>query len=225
MTPRISPDTLAFLGELKQKKTRDWFAHNKKRYDAARAEFIAFVEAVMQGLYAEVPELREQQAKDTLFRIYRDVRFSNDKRPYKDHICAYLCADGRKSIKPGYYLHIKPGGQSFLAGGAWFPPAPELKALRQEIDYNYDELQQLLSAPDFQKYFSGLEGDGLKTTPKGYEASHPAIDLLRRKSLNMSHALTDAQVLAADFLPYVITVLKAMKPVNDFLMRAYEPEV
>src|SRR5690606_34592734 len=110
----------------------------------------------------------------------------------------------------------------FLAGGAWFPPSAELKALRQEIDYNYDELEGLLNASDFKKYFNGLEGEQLKTTPKGYTADQRGIEHLRRKSFNFSHKLTDKQVLSPDFLEHTLAVINAMKPMNDFLMRGYE---
>ncbi len=222
MITHLSKSTLDFTSDLEKNNNRDWFAINKPRYESARKEFTGFIAGVMKGMQAFEPEIAHQEPKDTLFRIYRDVRFSNDKRPYKDHICAYLCADGRKSVKPGYYLHIKAGNQSFLAGGAWFPPSPELKALRQEIDYNYDELESLLRAPGFLKYFNGLEGERLKTTPKGYSADHKAIEHLRRKSFNFSHKLTDKQVLSPDFLEHTLNVIAAMKPMNDFLMRGYE---
>lgn len=222
MRTHLLPETLNFTVDLEANNNRDWFNTHKSRYEAAREDFIQFMEALLEKLSPVEPALGQQKAKDTLFRIYRDVRFSHDKRPYKDHICAYLTTEGRKSIKPGWYIHIKGGNKSFLAGGLWMPPAPQLKALRQEIDYNLDEFEALLQKASFKKYFGKIEGEQLKSAPKGYAADHPAIEHLKRKSLNVSHTLTDKQVTSPDFLKYCTEVLTAMKPVNDFFLRAFQ---
>jgi uncharacterized protein (TIGR02453 family) len=224
MRTHIAPQTLTFLNELEENNNREWFNENKPRYEAAKEDFIEFMNALLQNLAPMEPALAQQKAKDTLFRIYRDVRFSHDKRPYKDHLCAYLTAEGRKSIKPGWYIHIRGRNKSFLAGGLWMPPAPQLKALRQEIDYNLAEFEAILHAPAFKKFFGKIEGDQLKSAPKGYAADHPAIDYLKRKSLNVAHALTDKQVASPGFLDHCTEVLQAMKPVNDFFLRAFHEQ-
>ncbi|MGV3539866.1 MAG: DUF2461 domain-containing protein [Rufibacter sp.] len=219
MKKHLEPTTLDFIRDLRQNNQRDWFEQNRKRYDAARQDFIDFLTTLLKSASAFEPALEGQQPKDLMFRIYRDVRFSNDKRPYKDHICAYMAEGGRKTINPGFYLHISPGDQSFLAGGVWMPPAPELKAIRQEIDYNYQELQGLLENPEFKKYFKGLEGEKLKTTPKGYDPENPAIALLRHKSWNASYRFSDKVVTSDQFYEEVLGAMKAVKPVNDFFLR------
>jgi len=169
MKKHLDLSTLAFIRDLQQNNQREWFEPNRSRYEAARQDFFSFLQTLLEGAAAFEPAVVGQQPKDLMFRIYRDVRFSKDKRPYKDHICAYIAEGGRKTINPGFYLHISPDNQSFLAGGVWMPPAPEMKAIRQEIDYNHQELQNLLNSPEFKKYFSGLEGEKLKTNPKGYD--------------------------------------------------------
>jgi len=222
MKKHLDPSTLDFVRDLRQKNQREWFEQNRARYDHARQDFTSFLATLLQGATAFEPALQGQQPKDLIFRIYRDVRFSKDKRPYKDHICAYLAEGGRKSINPGFYLHISPDNQSFLAGGVWMPPAPELKAIRQEIDYNFSELQDLLNAPKFQKYFQHLQGDKLKTTPKGYNAENPAIQLLKHKSWNAAFPLPDAVVTSEQLYEECLYAMQAVKPLNDFFSRAYE---
>lgn len=219
MKTYLDTTTLDFVRDLRQNNNREWFAVNKSRYETAKNDFIAFLDTLLPEVAAFEPAVADQQAKDLMFRIYRDVRFSNDKRPYKDHICAYMADGGRKTINPGFYLHISPDNQSFLAGGVWMPPAPELKAIRQEIDYNWQELQGLVSAASFQKYFKGLSGDKLKTSPKGYDGGNPAIELLRHKSWNASHTFTDAVVTSPQFFDECLAVMQAVKPINDFFMR------
>ncbi|GAB3811027.1 hypothetical protein GCM10028895_00800 [Pontibacter rugosus] len=137
----IHPDTLVFLSDLVAHNTREWFAENKQRYDEARKNYILFLDELLQQMQLFEPAAFGQQGKDLVFRIYRDVRFSNDKRPYKDHFGAYIAEGGRKSILPGYYLHLAGNNKSFVAGGLWYPPADQLKAVRQEIDYNLGSLK------------------------------------------------------------------------------------
>jgi uncharacterized protein (TIGR02453 family) len=220
MKTHLKPDTLQFIADLKKNNDRNWFQENKTRYDQSRLDFLAFVQAWIQGVTAFDESARDQQAKDTVFRIYRDVRFSNDKRPYKDHFGAYLAEGGRKSVYPGYYFHLSPGGHSFLAGGVWMPPAPHLKALRQEIDYNYAEFNGLVQQPEFTRFFgSDLAGDKLKTSPKGYDAQNPALEYLKHKSWTAIHAISDEQLTQENLLKHCLEVTKAARPLKDFLLR------
>ncbi|WP_266204742.1 DUF2461 domain-containing protein [Pontibacter kalidii] len=217
MASTIDKNTLGFLAELSANNTREWFTENKPRYEKARQNYIGFLQELLQEMQHFEPAARGQQGKDLVFRIYRDVRFSKDKRPYKDHFGAYVAEGGRKSILPGYYLHLAGGNKSFLAGGLWYPPAPELKAVRQEIDYNLEEFKALVESEEFRKKFGALEGEQLKTTPKGYDKDNPAIPYLRFKSWNAVMPLPDETVLSPDFLQVVLDGFRSLKPLNDFL--------
>lgn len=217
MTERISKDTLTFLADLAVNNNREWFAEHKARYQAARQNHIDFLDNLLQEMQHFEPAARGQQGKELVYRIYRDVRFSNDKRPYKDHFGAYLAEGGRKSVLPGYYLHLAGNNNSFLAGGLWYPPAPELKAVRQEIDYNLDALKAIVEADEFKQKFGALQGEQLKTTPKGYDKENPAIHYLRFKSWNAVMPLSDAVVLSDKLLETVLDGYRSLKPLNDFL--------
>jgi uncharacterized protein (TIGR02453 family) len=219
MKKRLAKSTLDFIQDLQENNQRDWFQENKVRYEAAKDDFLEFMQSVIDGASKFEPALEGQVAKDTMFRIYRDVRFSSNKSPYKDHLCAYLAEGGRKTINPGYYLHINPNNQSFMASGLWMPPPAELKAVRQEIDYNFDELKSIVEKPGFQKNFASIEGDKLKTNPKGYDSENPAINLLRHKSWNVVQKLPDDLLLSDKFYDTVIELIKTVKPFIDFLIR------
>ncbi|WP_276497324.1 DUF2461 domain-containing protein [Pontibacter litorisediminis] len=216
MAPTIDKSTLSFLADLAQNNTREWFNENKPRYEKARKNYIGFLDELLQEMQHFEPAARGQQGKDLVFRIYRDVRFSKDKRPYKDHFGAYVAEGGRKSVLPGYYLHLAGANKSFLAGGLWYPPAPELKAVRQEIDYSLDVFKRLVESEEFKQRFGAVEGEQLKTTPKGYEKENPAIHYLRFKSWNAVMPLPDEVVLRPDFLQVVLDSFRMLKPFNDF---------
>ena len=219
MKNKLTQSTLDFIKDLQQNNERGWFQENKDRYEAAREDFLEVVQEVITKASAFEPALEGQQAKDTMFRIYRDIRFSNNKTPYKDHLCAYLAEGGRKTINPGYYLHINPNNQSFLASGLWMPPAAELKAVRQEIDYNYNELKGIVDAQAFKKYFKDVQGEKLKTNPKGYDSENPAIDWLRHKSWSVSYPISDELLLSDKFADTLVQIIRSAKPFIDFLIR------
>ncbi len=218
MSVTIEKSMLQFLSDLKQHNTREWFNENRKRYEDSRSNFISFLEVFLKGMQEFEPAAYGQTGKDLVFRIYRDVRFSNDKRPYKDHFGAFVAEGGRKSINPGYYLHLAGNNESFIAGGLWMPPAAYLKAVRQELDYNLDEFKKIVEHPDFEKKFGRISGEQLKTTPKGYDKENPAIEYLRFKSWNATMPLPDKVVLSKEFLEVVLQATKDLKPLNDFLM-------
>jgi uncharacterized protein (TIGR02453 family) len=219
MNKNIDKATLDFIADLVQNNSREWFATHKTRYDASRIDFLNFLESLLVGAAAFEPLALGQQAKDLVFRIYRDVRFSKNKNPYKDHYGAYLAEGGRKSVLPGYYLHLSPGNKSFIACGLWMPPAELLKAVRQEIDYNLAEFEQLLAAPEFKNFFNGIEGEKLKTNPKGYEKDNPALPYLRHKSWMVSHPLSDTLLTSDKALAVVLQAMQLALPFKTFLMR------
>ncbi|MEJ8800668.1 DUF2461 domain-containing protein [Pontibacter sp. H249] len=218
MSATIAKSTLQFLTDLTQNNNREWFNLNKKRYEEARKNYTSFLDEMLEEMSAFEPIALDQKGKDLVFRIYRDVRFSNDKRPYKDHFGAYVAEGGRKSILPGYYLHLAGNNNSFVAGGLWMPPAAYLKAVRQEIDYSLDEFKSIVETPDFKKRFGNISGEQLKTTPKGYDKENPAIEYLRFKSWNAVMPIDDKTVLSADFMSVVLDAMRALKPFNNFLM-------
>lgn len=217
----LQKSTIQFLKQLEKNNNREWFNKNKHLYEAARADYDGFVDALIQAISKFDSSVKGLKAKDCTFRIYRDVRFSKNKAPYKDHFGAYLAEGGRKSMKPGYYIHLQPG-KSFLAGGAYQPESAVLNAIRQEIDYNLKEFQGILKSKAFSRYFKKLEGETVKTTPKGYDKDHVAIAYLKHKDFLAMHALKDDQIMAKNAVSYVTKGFQVMKPFNDFLARAYE---
>jgi len=215
----VHENTLTFISELAINNNKPWFDTHKESYNAAKSDFEEFVGQVLAGLGAAEPEFLEQKAKDCVFRIFRDVRFSKDKTPYKAHFGASFSKGGRKFMGAGYYLHIEPGGRSFAGGGLWMPETPMLKAVRQEIDYNYAEFSAAIGGDQFKKYFSGIEGERVKTFPQGYTADNPAIDYLKMKSFVAMHHLEDDELKAEDFAGKVVGIFAAMRPFIDFLNR------
>ncbi len=209
--------TFKFLKQLAKNNNKEWFDANRKTYDTSKAEFEAIVKSVIDKSVLFDPKLAGLDARKSLFRINKDVRFSKDKSPYKLNMGASINPGGKKSEIPGYYIHVEPG-KSFLAGGSYQPMPDLLAAIRQEIDYNTAEFKKILNAKDFKTYFKELEQEGkLKTAPKGYDKDHPAIDLLQHKNFIMVHDLKDEDVLNKNFPAYAAKVFKAMLPMNEFL--------
>jgi uncharacterized protein (TIGR02453 family) len=211
---------LTFLTKLARNNDRTWFEKNKETYLIAKENYEVFVGKVLEELIKFNPEFRGLNPKKLPFRIYRDVRFSKDKRPYKTNMGAGFSPNGKLVQEPGYYLHIEPG-KSFFAGGIYMPDVPNLSKIRQEIDYNGEKLEKILKDKKFKKWFKELDNiDRLKTMPKGYSFDNPHIDLLKNKSFIVSHPFTDTQVKDKKFLKNIAEVAKATKPMNDFLKDA-----
>lgn len=208
-----------FLYDLKNNNNRDWFQENKKRYETARKEVEDFVSHLIPQICAFDSKIGTLEAKKTMFRIYRDVRFSKDKTPYKTFFGAYMAPGGRKSIYAGYYMHIEAGA-SFIAGGSHMPQGENLKNIRSEIYYNVDELKAIMKHKDFKKFFGNIEGEKLKRPPVGFPKDFPDIELLKFKDFTLFHRFDDALVSAPDFGNYCLDVFQKMKPFNDFMNRA-----
>ncbi len=211
-----------FLTALSRHNERPWFQERKVTYDQLRAQFEIDAEFWAQGLAQFDPVLAGSEGRRSIFRIYRDVRFGKNKDPYKTHFSAYFTAGRGKEVDaPGYYIQLGPNGQTLIAGGLYQPDKSQLTAIRQEIDYNAEELKALLAAPDFRRYFGALGGDRLKKAPAGYPVEHPEIELLKHKSFTVAHHLTDAEVLNhEDFRASVLEVFRAMVPFCQFLRGA-----
>jgi uncharacterized protein (TIGR02453 family) len=220
----ISKPTFKFLAELKKNNNRDWFAANKEKFEVIKSDFDTFIAALLRSIAKFDPPIGHVQPKDCIFRIYRDVRFSKDKSPYKTHLGAYITPTGKKTEvheKAGYYIHIEPGA-SMLAGGAYGPEPNWLKAIRQEIDYNSEEFRKILNHKKYKTYFGTLEGEKLSRLPKGYREDHPDIELLKHKSYLSVHHLKDKDVLSETFLKHCTDVFKTMQPFNQFLNRTLD---
>ena len=210
---------LKFLTDLSKNNNREWFEENKKRFLEAKTNF----EEIVQGYIDEIAKfdtgITGLQAKKCVFRIYRDVRFSKDKSPYKLNFGASMTEGGRKTANPGYYIHIKPG-ECFFGGGLYHPEADDLKKVRQEIDYNSKSFVGMVESKKFKETFGEIWGDKLKRPPKGYDVDHPQIEYLKLKDFVALHKVNDAAIRKGDFIKNGIKVYKMIKPFNDFLKTA-----
>jgi len=219
----IKTSTFKFLKDLKKNNNKNWFGNNKSGYLDAREDAGHFVEQLIEGLGKIDADIAPLHAKDCTYRIYRDVRFSSDKTPYKTHMGAFLNKGGKKAPTAGYYFHLEPG-KSIMGGGLWMPMPAELNKVRQEIDYNYAEWTKILGDRRFKKYYpNGLDqSEILSRPPKGYDAENPAIGFLKLKSFTTTRSLTDEMMLSRPLLKEVIGAFGALKEFIDFLNRALE---
>jgi uncharacterized protein (TIGR02453 family) len=214
----IKTSTLQFLSDLKKNNDKEWFNRNRAEYEDARKNFGSFVQNIIEGITEFDPIMKGLEAKNCIFRIFRDTRFSNDKSIYKTNMGAFIVRGGKKNGDrfAGYYIHIEPG-ECMIAGGAYMPPAPWLAAIREKISEQGEVLGEIISDREFKTYFKGLDGEKLKTSPKGYPKDHPYIELLRYKSYTVARHVTDRQISAPDSYDMIIKTCRAMKPLNDFL--------
>ncbi len=214
----IKKSTLDFLNSLKTNNNRDWFIKNKQVYIDSKDNFESFVQDIINNIVDFEPILKGLEVKSCVYRINRDIRFSNDKSPYKSHLGAFIVRGGKKNGDKfaGYYFHIEPE-KSIIAGGAYMPPAPWLSSIREKIDEEPDEFIKIINSKNFVKYFGKLDGEKLKKAPKGYPSDHPNIELLKFKSYLVVNEVKDEFVLSQNYFDHVLKVLKAMKPFNDFL--------
>ncbi|RYF91523.1 MAG: DUF2461 domain-containing protein [Chitinophagaceae bacterium] len=219
----IKLGTLSFLKQLQVNNNKPWFDANKETYQVAREAFIQSVEDVLAGLQKLEPQLASQQAKQCIFRINRDVRFSKNKLPYKNNMSAYFNRDGKKGNGAGYYMHIEPGN-SFAAAGIWAPEPADLGKIRQEIDYNLQEWLQLTGSSSFNKQFrEGLQAsEKLVRPPKGYDEENPAIEFLKLKNFVVTRPFADEQILSKSFIKELMKAFETAKPLVDFVNRALD---
>lgn len=212
----IKPETLTFLKDLTQNNNREWFNENKNLYTESQENVIAFLDELIKEMAEFDEELGKIDGKKTLFRIYRDTRFSKDKIPYKTNFGASL-GMGKGSHKAGYYLHIEPG-KSFLAGGVYMPESSVLKEVRKEISLYGEDFLKIISQKEFKKHFPELDQDDkLKKIPQGFEKEDPMGEYLKLKSFIVLYHLKDEEVLDKDAVKNMTKIFNLMKPFNDFL--------
>jgi len=212
----LSPSLLAFLRDLRVNNTREWFAENKSRYELVKKDFDAWTNELISE-FADFENMDGVLLKHCSYRIYRDVRFSKNKEPYKTWFSASFSEGGRKSGLMYYYVHIEPNGASFLGGGMYSPTPEQLAAFRQEVDYNANGLRKIIRDPKFAAVFGEEVGESLVRIPKGFEAEHPEAELLKKKQLFFWKKYTDQQVASSDFTHQLIADAKVLKPFLDFL--------
>lgn len=210
---------LTFLKDLSENNNKEWFQENKSAYEQARQCFIDIINKIIPAIAEFDNQIKHISAKECLFRIYRDVRFSKNKTPYKNNFGAYIASGGKKSSGAGYYFHIEPGA-SLLAGGIYLPPPDVLKLIRNEIYFNTAFFKNIINEKQFLKYFDKIEGEKLKNAPKDFPKEFKDMDLLKYKSYAIVHLLSDKQVTSAKLIEEIIPIYKAMYPINSFLNKA-----
>ncbi len=222
----LSKDSLQFLDDLKANNNRDWFLDNKKRYEIFKKDYHQLVGDFLDAMKPLDPSLEMLEVKNCTFRINRDIRFSKDKSPYKDHIGVWLSSGSKGMNRSGYYVHISRTG-SFIAGGFYCPEAEDLKKVRKEIAYFHEDLEEILNDKNFKKEFVNFdrnENNILKNPPRGYEKDHPAIEFLKLKSFETSQKFDISEVTKEDFVAKMTKKLIVLKPLNDFINRAVTSE-
>ena len=214
-------EVLNFLSELKENNNKEWFDQNRDRYQECRKKVLFLTELIIHEISKFDPEVGNLDPKDCVFRIFRDVRFSNDKTPYKTNMGSFIARGGRKSVGAGYYIHIEPGS-SFVGGGSYCPPADALKAIRTEIFDHPEEFKRLVYGETFRKTYPEFYDDKLKTAPKGFPKYFQDIDLLKYKSFAFTSKIDDSIVTGEAYLEKIVGSLKELYPVNRFLNAALD---
>jgi uncharacterized protein (TIGR02453 family) len=210
---------LSFLRSLKENNSKEWFEANRSIYNQAQQELLGLTANMLKGISAFDPEVAKNDPAKCLFRIYRDVRFSKDKSPYKTYMSAYMAPGGKKSDKAGYYLHLEPGS-SFVAAGVYSPEKEALQAVRQEIYYHPNEFESIIEEADFMKTFGTLMDEKLIRPPKGFPADFHRIEWLKYKHYIVSVNMPDQRFDNADILKEVLNIFEKAVPFNAFLNKA-----
>jgi len=207
---------LKFLAGLAKNNNKAWFESHRDQYDESMAAFEVLVGRLITGM-SRVEDLEGLQPKDCIMRIYRDVRFSKDKSPYKTGLGAGIAPGGRKGGRMGYHVHVGPSGATMVATGLWDPTPQQLAHFRDAITDDAGPFLKVINSGSFKKHFGEVVGDSLKTAPKGYPVDHPQLDLLRKKQVCISETFADNVVASARFPEVAVESMKAMKPFIDYL--------
>ena len=220
----LQPASIKFLKELKKHNHKEWFEANRKQYDAAKNDFAELVQSVIEKFGKKDESIATLKAKDCMFRINRDVRFSKDKSPYKTNMGASIVKGGKKSPLAGYYFHFEPGN-SFVGGGSWMPEPEGLKKIRQEVDYCFEEFKKIIAGKKFVSTYTDLNRDKeyvLSRPPKGYEIDNPAIEFIKFKCFIAMTPITDAELADKNLVKKITDAFEALHPLIVFLNRAIE---
>lgn len=221
----LQSSTIQFLKTLSKNNNKVWFDAHRDQYLDAKKDFENLVSALITKTATFDSDVKDLQVKECVFRINRDIRFSKNKTPYKTNMGASINRGGKKSIYAGYYFHAEPGGKSFAGGGIWMPMAPELKKIRQEIDYCFDEFKNIVKAKSFVSEYKELENSSemkLNNLPRGYDKENPAGEYLKFKSLVATKYIPDAVLTSNKLQDTIIKAFKALTPLTKFINKAIE---
>jgi uncharacterized protein (TIGR02453 family) len=215
MKTTIAKETVDFLKALKKNNNREWFNKNKDKYVAANENFLAFTAELINAVSKFDKAVTGIEAKDCVFRIYRDTRFAKDKTPYKNNFGMHIMPQAKSCGVAGYYFYFEPGA-SFLGGGVHTTEPANLKAIRQEISYNGKDFLKIINDKNFKQTFE-LRGEKLVKVPQGFDKEDPMAEYLKYKELVIHHAVPDGEITLPGFADYCAKVFKAMVPFNSFL--------
>lgn len=210
---------IQFLEELTENNNREWFNDNRKRYEESKEKIIFLTDVLINEIGEFDPTVRGVSPKDCIFRIFRDVRFSKDKLPYKINFGSFIAKGGRKSSSPGYYFHIEPN-QSFLGGGMYMPQAEPLKAIRNYMAEHTPEFLDIIEDESFKKIFPEMYDHKLKTAPKGFPKDHEFINILRYKSFVFSSSIDNQEIIGDAFINHAVRAFEQLHKANAFLCEA-----
>ena len=216
----LQTSTLKFLKDLKKNNNKPWFDTNRRRYDDAKKDFELFIQQVIDMHGKKDKTISSLKAKECLFRINRDIRFSKDKTPYKTNFGASINKGGKKAFSTaGYYFHLEPG-EAFVGGGIYQPMPEELRKVRQEIDYNFKEFKKIIGSKKFKAVYGDLDKSDeylLSRVPKGYDADNPAADYLRLRSFIAFERLTDSDLTSKTLVKKAADAFQTLQPFIDFV--------
>lgn len=210
----IQQSTIDFLQQLKDNNNREWFTDNKPLFQKENEHFIAFAEELLLEMN-KIDHIETPTGKKSVYRIYRDIRFSKDKTPYKIHFSGSF-KRATETLRGGYYFHIEPNN-TLIGGGFWSPNPKDLLRIRKEISTDASELLEIINSKDFTTNFGGLDGDKLKSAPRGFDKNHPNIELLRHKQFIISKRFSDEEIQKSDFSLEVVKTFKTMRPFFDYM--------
>ncbi|MEQ8478058.1 DUF2461 domain-containing protein [Fulvivirga sp.] len=210
----IDPSVFKFLNNLRKNNNRDWFGENKDKYVSAHEAVISFADDLLAEMKKH-DDLETISGKKSLFRIYRDVRFSKDKSPYKTHFSGSF-KRGTKWLRGGYYFHIEPGNV-FIGGGFFSPSKEDLQRIREEIAEDDEPMRQILNDKGFKRHFGELQGEQLKTAPKGFDKEHPAADLIRYKQFYFISQFSEAEANSKGFAKLMSERFALLRPYFNYM--------
>ncbi len=221
----LAPSSLQFLKQLQKNNSKEWFDKNRKTYELVKLDFASLVNNMIKEFGKKDPSISHLMAKDCVFRINRDVRFSKNKDPYKTNMGASINSGGKKAMTAGYYFHFEPGGKSFVGGGLYMAEPDKIKKVRQEIDYNWTDFKKILDNKKFKQQYNNLdlsEGMSLVREPKGYEKDNPAIQYIKLKSWIAMTPISDKMLTEKTLVKSISQAFEALQPMIVFLNRALE---
>lgn len=218
----LNQESIQFLDDLRANNNREWFTEHKKQYELFKKNYHQLVADFLTKIVPFDATLSQLEVKNCVFRINRDIRFSKDKSPYKAHLGIWMASAAKNAESAGYYLHIERG-QCFVGGGMYSPQPEQLNKIRKEINFFYDDFQEIIQNQEFINTYGNLnrnENSTLKTAPKGFEKDHPGIEYLKLKSFTATQKFELEEVLSPDFTDRMIQKMLVLKPFNDFINRA-----